>query len=340
MHAHPCTTCDQLLFFDNSACLRCGTSVGYDLTADRLASLDESAQGGLAPCKHRDDRGCNWLVPATATPQPCLACRLTRAHPDPAGDAEDVAAWLEVEQAKRHLVAELVLLGLPVQGRDLDPERGLAFDLLSSRAGAVTTGHQDGVVTLDLAEADDVHREQLRVQLDEPYRTVLGHLRHEVGHYYWQRLLEGDEARLAAARNVFGDDRQDYAEALAQSYEQGPPPNWQERHVSSYAAAHPWEDFAETFAHVLHVCDGLRTASAVGLAVGGRTADAYPDAVASPGPTAAFEHEVTAWLTLTLALNAMSRSIGRPDLYPFVLSDEVRGKLSWVHELATTWQVS
>lgn len=331
VHAHPCDNCGQLLFFDNSVCLRCGTAVAFDAANDRIRPLEDAATNGFAPCEHRDDRGCNWLVDMGGLTA-CLACRLTRGHPDPDGDADTVERWLEVERAKRHLVAELLLIGLPVVERADDPELGLAFDLLTSRDGPVTTGHADGIITLDLAEADDLHRERMRIQLDEPYRTVLGHLRHEIGHHYWQRLVSNDPDRLEACRAVFGDDRLDYGEALERSYADGPPAGWPEHHVSSYAAAHPWEDFAETFAHLLHITDGLRTADTFGLRVGATAQEAFDDADGA-GPPRPVDRLVADWLSLTLALNAMSRSIGSDDLYPFVLSDEVVDKLAWVHDL-------
>lgn len=329
MHASPCDHCGQLLFFANSLCLRCSSPIGYAAELDRLVPLDLAKAEGFIACANRTERGCNWLVPEDAEgAATCRACRLTRAHPGPTSDPADQDRWLDVERAKRQLTAELLLLGLPVIDRHTDPELGLAFDLLSGRDGAVTTGHADGVITLDLAEADDLHRETERLRLDEPYRTVLGHLRHEIGHHYWQRLVSADPALLDACRQVFGDDRADYADALAHNYEVGPPADWQERHVSTYAAAHPWEDFAETFAHLLHITDGLRTARAVGLQVDGAADDAY-----EPETGRAIDLLVARWLRLTLALNAMSRSIGRDDLYPFVLSETVIDKLGWVHDL-------
>lgn len=333
MTAVPCPRCEQVLFFENDTCLRCGTEVGFAPDLGTVAALDPER----ARCVHHPDRSCNWLVPVAGGDRACLACRLTRAHPEPGVDhPDDVEHWLEVETAKRHLVAELLTLGIAVHPLDEKPSGGLVFDLLSSRNVPVTTGHADGVVTIDLAEADDVHRERVRVRLDEPYRTVLGHLRHETGHWWWQVVVAPDPDRLASFRDVFGDEREDYAEALRRNYDDGPPPDWQQRHVSSYAAAHPWEDVAETFAHVLHLLDGLRTADAVGLRLEAPAANAYEVSSNDGRSFGPFEVEVRRWLATTMVLNAMNRSIGREDAYPFVLSDEVVGKLAWVRDVIAT----
>jgi hypothetical protein len=195
----------------------------------------------------------------------------------------------------------------------------------------VTTGHADGVITVDLAESNDAHREQMREELGEPYRTMLGHLRHEVGHYYWATLIQPDEDVLAAFRRLFGDEQADYSEALKRHYTQGPPPDWQDKHVSPYATAHPWEDWAETFAHYLHIRDTLQTAGAFGMIVTGPHLD--PSLMAAPNvhKDEHFEEILSDWIPLTLALNAINRSMGKDDLYPFVLSPRAQKKLSFVH---------
>ena len=193
------------------------------------------------------------------------------------------------------------------------------FDLLSSAEEPVTTGHADGVVTIDLAEGDDPHREALRVQLAEPYRTLLGHLRHETGHWYWTVLVQPDPEPFRA---LFGDERADYAAALERHYGASPPAGWPETAVSTYATAHPWEDWAETFAHYLHIQDTLQTAGAFGLAVDGPAAVTESPLAATPrelDPTS-FAQVIDTWLPLTYALNAVSRSMGKEDLYPSYLS--------------------
>jgi hypothetical protein len=203
----------------------------------------------------------------------------------------------------------------------------------------VVTGHAEGVITLDVEEADDAHRERLRAALREPYRTLLGHLRHEIGHYYWWRLV-GQTRWLAPFRTVFGDERQPYDAALEAHYQSGPPADWQDRHVSAYASAHPWEDWAETWAHYLHMVDTLDTASSFGFDARGaglRYESFTPDALYRPSLAGATEFLgfVNSWIELTGVLNELSRSMGQPDLYPFVLSSAAVAKLQFVHLVAT-----
>jgi hypothetical protein len=336
MRSFACPTCSHLVFFENNRCLNCGTELGFD--PDRRTMV---AVGDRPHCANHGLAACNWMVADPATHSGlCLCCRLTRTRPDD-DDAEALAAFADAEAGKRRLVFELQELGLPVTPYDEDTGEGVAFDLLSSRHAEVLTGHEDGVITLDLAESDDLHREKVRIDLGEAYRTVLGHLRHEIGHYYWPLLVQADDHALAAYRDLFGDETVSYADELDRHYNQGPPAGWEERYVSAYATMHPWEDWAETFAHYLHIRDALETAASFGLEVTG------PDAVvgaeaeslrAHPMPDDDLDHEpfaaiVQEWLALSYALNAMSRSIGKPDLYPFVLAPTVIDKLAFVHRL-------
>jgi hypothetical protein len=197
----------------------------------------------------------------------------------------------------------------------------------------VTTGHADGLITLDLAESDDAHRTAMREQMGEPYRTVLGHLRHEIGHYYFP-VLTADEAARDRARELFGDERADYSAALDRHYADGPPHDWQASFVSAYATAHPSEDWAETFAHYLHIRDALQTAAAYGVRVDGPNAPARGELDSMPEDRpSSFEDVVAEWLPLTYALNAINRSMGRSDLYPFVLSEPATRKLALIDEL-------
>lgn len=291
----------------------------------------------------------------------CRACRLNRTIPDQSIE-EHRRWWADIERAKRRLVSSLIALRLPVASRvSEDPQRGLAFDVLRGWPGGppVTTGHADGIITVDVEEADDSRRERLKAALREPYRTLLGHLRHEVGHYYWQRLVAGSHW-LGPFRALFGDEREDYAAALQRHYEQGPPPDWALSRVSAYASAHPWEDWAETWAHYLHMIDTLDTAGSFGLdaaqvelgylpftrvvlnrpsalaaaaepsAMPSRSADEAE--IAAQGEFLAF---VNAWMKLTGVLNELSRSMGLPDFYPFVLSGPAVRKLHLVHRVVS-----
>jgi hypothetical protein len=309
-----CPTCCQRVFFENDSCINCGTLLGFEPSRLPIVALDEN----WANCANWSLARCNWFVPAGDNGALCRSCSLTRTRPDD-DDSQALDRFAAAEAAKRRLVYQLLDLGLPVSSELEDPELGLAFDLLSSRFHEVVIGHADGVITFDLAEADDAHREEVRHQLGEAYRTVLGHLRHEVGHYYWQRLV-GDRGHVDEFRAAFGDERVDYAAAVAAHYGGDRPAGWEDEHVSAYATMHPWEDWAETFAHHLHICDALETAAAFGLI----------EADASQRP---FAEAIADWIPLSLALNAISRSMGAEDLYPFVLSGRVIEKLTFVDGL-------
>lgn len=317
MRSWTCGVCGQLVFFENSACLRCGNTLGFDWAMRELWTRPEAPR-----CANVAAIGCNGL--ADAEGELCFACAFTRTRPDD-DDAVGLTQWAAAERAKRRLLFELGELGLPTDG--------LAFDLLSSARGPVTTGHLDGLITLDLAESDDAEREQRRVQMGEPYRTLLGHMRHEVGHFHFPVLVNTDERR-AMARACFGDEREDYQAALDRHYAEGPPDDWAAAHVSAYATMHPSEDWAETFAHVLHLHDALQTAREYGVRVEGPPGrpDLHAEPVVVEGRTGLRE-VLDDWLGLTYALNALNRSLGYDDLYPFVLTGPVVEKLDLIDDL-------
>jgi hypothetical protein len=324
MRSFACGHCGGLVFFENTVCLRCSTPLRF--VPDRLALSAMEDGSDWSDCANRELAGCNWVSDAVGVP--CRSCRLTRTRPSDS-DSVGLAAFAVAERAKRWVLFQLMELGLPgiVEG-------SLAFDLLSSAHEPVTTGHADGVITIDLAESDDARREARRVELGEPYRTMLGHLRHELGHYLQPLLLDGEDA-WAACRRLFGDERADYARALERHYADGPPQDWERCHVSAYAAMHPWEDWAETFAHYLHIRDTLETAGEFGVVVHGPRAVGFDDALTAvprPDPGGdAFKTILDDWLPLTYALNAINRSMGRDDLYPFALAPAVVDKLAFVH---------
>ncbi|MFL0418502.1 putative zinc-binding metallopeptidase [Sphingomonas sp. 179-I 2A4 NHS] len=241
--------------------------------------------------------------------------------------------WRRIEEAKRRMIRSVIKLGLPLETKAERPD-GLAFDFLYDPAAEngyvpqLLTGHADGVITLNVIEADDVARERIRHEMGEPYRTLLGHFRHEIGHYYWYRLVAGTDMQ-DRFRALFGDERTDYSEAVRRYYAGGPPPAWADGHISAYATAHPWEDFAETFAHYLHIVDTLGAMTDFGVAlkaqVGtGDEIDAYS------ADTAAL---VGRWLPTSFALNAVNRAMGHPDLYPFRLNPGVVLKLDFANQV-------
>jgi hypothetical protein len=200
MRDFTCPNCGQHVAFENSVCLSCGSALGFSLDERALpiiATGQGSEHGGAVDssqyqlCANLHVAECNWLVKVNpgmgAVAELCTSCTLTSARPNDA-DTAALAAFAAAERPKRRLVVELIDLNLPIVGRDQDPDYGLAFDMLSSESQKVVTGHHNGVITLDLAEGDDVHREQLRIAMDQPYRTLLGHFRDEIGHYHFYRL--------------------------------------------------------------------------------------------------------------------------------------------------------
>ncbi len=330
MLAFTCQVCGQLLFFENSVCLRCSTPLGFAPETMDLEPLGSGPGRSRAwrRCANAEIAGCNWLLDPADGEALCRSCRLTRTRPSD-GDQDGLRALQSAEAAKRRLLFELLDLRLPVD------RSGLRFDLLSSAFAPVSTGHADGLITIDLAEADPAQRERRRTELDEPYRTMLGHFRHEVAHFYWPHLVAGDDATLARYRELYGDERPSYPEALERHYRDGPPEGWTEAYVSAYATMHPWEDWAETFAHYLHIRDALQTGAAYGLVVAGPTITRDPALIAVPDAQAeegSIEAMIAAWLPFTYALNAVNRSLGRDDLYPFTLAPRVIEKLGFVHD--------
>jgi hypothetical protein len=316
------------------SCLSCSHALAYFPDLQKVASLDTAA-GHRACENYSTHEVCNWAVPADDPNPLCRSCRLTRVIPN-LGQPASKLAWFRLESAKRRLVYSLLHLGCPVDSKAEQPQRGLAFEFLADMPAApkVTTGHASGVITVNIAEADDAEREKRRVQLHEPYRTLLGHLRHEVGHYYWDRLVK-DAPRLERFRELFGDERADYALALQAHYRDGPPADWQERYVSAYAASHPWEDWAETWAHYLHSTDTLEIAAACGLALRPARAD-EPSLKKITVPQGegreSFDRIAADWHALTYVLNNLNRSLGQADAYPFVLSAPALDKLRFVHD--------
>jgi hypothetical protein len=252
---------------------------------------------------------------------------------------DNLQRWRELERAKRYLFYSLLRFDVPLPTRTEDPEHGLMFEFMADNAALngpkIMTGHANGVITLALNEADAGERENRRCMLGETYRTLLGHFRHEIGHYFWDVLVRDRDA-IADFRHIFGDERADYAAALKAHYDKGASLAWQNDYVSAYAASHPWEDFAETWAHYLHIVDTLETAGVFGMRI-------RPETIDDPALKAKIDFDaydvreieplMKAWHPLTIVVNCLNRSMGQPDLYPFVLSPRVIGKLAFVQGL-------
>ena len=349
-----CTYCEQLVFFENFTCVQCKHTLAYLPELDIVGALVPVEGGEWRSVQVNQERKyrlcdnysreniCNWAIPADEPYSLCQSCRFTQVVPK-LTKPTNRAAWYKLEVAKRRLLYTLMHLGCRVQSKTDDAERGLAFAFLEdeiSEGKAVLTGHVNGLITINIEEADDAERERRRQQFHEPYRTLLGHFRHESGHYFWDRLIK-DSSAIDVFRECFGDERKDYQRALQEHYEQGPPQDWQSRYVSAYAASHPWEDWAETWAHYLHMTDALETAVACGLSLRPRRPD-------EPGlkreinitdrDPESFNRLIDGWLSLTYVLNNLNRSLGLQDAYPFVLSTAAIDKLRLVH--ATVCQSS
>ena len=348
MKTFHCEACGNLVFFENVQCVKCGHALGFLPPTGELSALEAADDGTWRPlaagsghqlyraCLNgRDHRVCNWMVPASDSNPFCVSCRLNQTIPDlsVAGNQE---RWYKLEKAKRRIIYTITKLRLPMASAE-NNRPALRFSFLGDVPGgpAVITGHENGLITLNIAEADDDERERRRVNLHEPYRTLLGHLRHEVAHYYWDRLL-ANTVLLGPFRSLFGDETRDYQAALQAYYQHGPPPDWQTRHVSAYASSHPWEDWAETWAHYFHIVDMVETAASFGIALKPR----HPAARAmTADPKIALEQDsnfdalLEQWFPLTYALNALNRGMGLHDVYPFVLSSPAIEKLRFIHDV-------
>jgi hypothetical protein len=344
-----CTHCDQLLYFENDRCERCGYPLGFNDEQLRLFPLVDQGDPWFSIykrdsslyryCANHSYGLCNWLVPQDGGQEYCKACSLNRTIPN-LNKPEYFNRWKVLENAKHRLVYSLLRMRLPVASKAIQPDSGLVFDFKADEHPdsdeKVLTGHDDGVITINIAEADDIEREMTRKAMDEVYRTVLGHFRHEVGHYYWDRLIDGTPY-LDKCRELFGDERQDYAEALKIHYEKGPPAGWNLEYISAYATTHPWEDWAETWAHYLHIIDTLETAYAFGMSVHPGVLK-QPEALEveitdDPYKIKDFNRIINLWLPLTFALNSLNRSMGLKDLYPFVIRPGIMEKLSFIHDV-------
>lgn len=336
-----CTNCGNEVYFENILCLQCKRALGFLPSQRRMVALERAGDGTfraivdrrqprplLAYCANAANSACNWLTEVGVGNGLCEACVLNRTIPNLAYEG-NLEAWRELEKAKKRLIYTLLRYDLPRDAARWGKGR-LSFDFLQD----ATTGHLDGIITIDIAEADAVERERQRQYFGEPIRSLLGHLRHESGHFYWMVLIEA-QGRLDAFRALFGDERQDYLGALARHHQEGPPKAWQKTFVSAYASCHPWEDWAETWALYLHMADAIDTAVAEGVKLRQsgqslwlfrhRPFDAYSEG--------SYEDIMRRWVPLTLAMNSINRSLGNPDFYPFVIPAAAHRKLSFVHDV-------
>lgn len=346
MKTFHCDKCGQLVFFENVLCENCGAMLGYQPEHHAISSFESAGEGrwrSLNPANEgllykqcinyaREDV-CNWMLPADAPSELCASCQLTHVIPALTTDKNRLL-WARLEAAKRRLLYTLWDLGIQPTPKVNDPDAGLAFEFLEDVPGhRVMTGHANGLITLNIAEADPSFREKTREQMGEPYRTLLGHFRHESGHYYFDRLV-ADSEWTEPFRALFGDERADYGQALQKHYDSGPPEDFSNRFISAYASSHPWEDWAESWAHYLHMLDTLDTAYACGMVLRPRK-PGEPELTIAARPTRlpSFDEIMSDWFSLSYVLNSLNRSVGMPDPYPFTLSTPVIDKLRFVHRV-------
>jgi hypothetical protein len=341
-----CTHCSSRVFFENLHCDTCQSTLGFVPTELQIvafsvdAASNEWARLGPTgpaqrPCSNYTVEGvCNWMVDANDPSPLCVSCRTTNIIPA-LGKPENRVYWLNLEQAKRRLFFTLLSIGLPAPNLAEDPAHGVSFQFLEDAGprAHVMTGHDEGVITLNIAEADDAAREKMRASMHEPYRSLVGHFRHESGHYYWDRLVN-NTTWIDEYRQIFGDERADYDAALKQHYA-NPVSDWYVNFISAYASSHPWEDWAECWAHYLHMIDGLETAAAWGLHLDHATPNA-PLLQIAPVDMASDSIEnslIEQWLPVSQFSNAMNRSLGLHDSYPFVVPGPVIQKLNFIHRV-------
>ena len=347
MEIFKCTHCSQIIYFENTSCVHCNYPLGFEAKDLKLYPL-VSAENETYTIYNRPDQTyryclnhqygvCNWLVKEGSGTAYCEACDLNSTIPN-LSQPEAIGRWMVIENAKHRLVYSLLKMRLPLISKNVDEEKGLTFDFLADLKGKprILTGHDNGLITLNIVEADDVEREKSRKAMKEPYRTLIGHFRHEVGHYYWDKLID-NSIYLEEFRNLFGDDREDYSEALQKHYNQGVPANWNEHFISSYASSHAWEDWAETWAHYLHIMDTLQTGYSFGLSVHPQIAKPADhldvDVNQNQYEIVDFNEIISTWLPFSFAMNSINRAMGHTDLYPFVITPAVMEKLSFIHKV-------
>lgn len=327
--------CGQEVYFDNIYCGACDRQLGFDAETLELVSLKKHEERWQAntsqglkhykSCGHREhELQCNWLLPENSSDLQCISCATTRMIPM-LNMPDNMRRWQALESCKRRMLYGLLRLELPLFSKQ-SPEKKLVFDFLEDKRSNpeidvehVNSGHANGIITLNAAEADASYREAAKQAMNEPYRTLLGHFRHEIGHFFWDVLIQGSPHN-ADFIQIFGDGAKNYRESLDNYYATGPAEDWQENYISAYASAHPLEDWAETWAHYLLMMDTLETALSYNL-ITGVEANQYSDSW------------ITEWMQLVVVMNALNRSMGHGDAYPFVVSETVQRKLKFVRDL-------
>jgi hypothetical protein len=345
MRVNSCESCGAAIYFDNVVCKSCNNALGFDPDHRGMRTLFPNGDGPLATkaqsgpakvyCANYGHNVCNWLVPESAQGSLCVSCDLNKTIPDLTVPG-NIGHWFEFEKAKRRLIYALLKLGLAIgnagNAGDAPP---LSFAILDGKK----TGHLNGLITLNLKEADPSIRERTRAQMNEPYRTLLGHVRHESGHYYWMALVNNDRW-LPRFRELFGNEALNYGEALKAYHENGPQADWAENFISAYATAHPWEDWAESWAHYLHMVEALETAVDYriepSLPATNQRRSGFSPQSGDPFRASSAKQLIDRWIPLAIAMNSLNRSMGISDFYPFVISPSAAAKLEFIHDVVSS----
>ena len=358
-----CCPARAVLFFESTQCTACGRMVGFFPDLDVLLAFEFDADQQLwfnsaqpeatyRQCaNYSEHQVCNWMVPSADPQLWCRAYRCNEVIPD-LSLPQNTFYWRKLEAAKRYALYTLLNLNLPfssqeeagAQGHGLlfrfmsDKDAGSEFTTPLEGFSPIYTGHEQGAITINLAEADDVARTRARIKLGEGYRTLLGHFRHELGHYYWNVLIEAQPRQLKEFRTIFGDERQDYAAAMENYYAEGAGTDWQNEYLSAYASMHPWEDWAESWAHYMHMIDTLETANAFALSLDNEPLESVLPARRNNSQALGADALIKNWMRLAVAMNALNRSMGLEDAYPFILTDAIRRKLNWISRLIANYR--
>ncbi|KAA8733672.1 hypothetical protein F4V57_06330 [Acinetobacter qingfengensis] len=339
-----CSNCQAQIFFHNYICNNCQHPVGYVPALETMMTFKKTEKGwqsldenGLyfKACKnYQDYHVCNWMIDIHENTDLCESCKLTTVIPD-LHEEKNIEYWAKLETAKRRFLYMTQRLKIfPRAKKNPDDHLGLSFQfLVPTDDQPVLTGHANGLITLNAFEADTVYRETTRISMGENYRTLLGHFRHESGHFYFDTLVQNSKW-IDEFRQLFGDERIDYADSLKHYYENGAQENWQENYISAYATSHPWEDWAESWAHYLHMISTLDTAFYTGMSIQSQHPN-NPELKFKDCPVCSADFTLTIknWFALSYSLNALNRSMGLSDAYPFTLSDKVINKLHFIHQI-------
>lgn len=342
MKIFQCDHCGHSLFFENYNCENCGNYSGYNDITQSMFTFDTRSEALVSPfdnlaykyCKNKEYEACNWLLEKSNPQDFCNACQLNRTIPDLHIDG-NIEKWRKLENAKHRLVYQLQKIGVELPSKLQHPD-GICFDFVAQdEFASIMTGHSNGIITILLREADSVLREQMRKQFLEPYRTLIGHMRHEVGHYFFDRLVKNDANLLTDFRLLFGNEQVDYSDALEAYYKYGAPVDWKDSFISKYATSHPWEDWAETWAHYLHIMDIVETAYFFGMQTNpkGTMQDMDAKVTFDPYTIKDFNEIIKVCIPLVFAINRINRAMGVPEVYPFTITPPVVKKMTFIHEI-------